>query len=103
MIMPLTTANPEVIDGIEYPYLGLSMAMMPDWRETSVGAMVAVELQLFRVTAAGKIERALDAEGLPVCRHMSFGDAFALPDPDLADAMTRVLSAVQDYITAKGI
>jgi hypothetical protein len=101
--MPLTTKHPEVIDGIEYPYFGLSMAMMPDWRENNIGAMVAVELPLFRIDRRGRVIRAVDEEGNQISRHMSFGDAFALPDPDLAAAMVAVLDAVQDYITAKGI
>jgi hypothetical protein len=54
--MPLTTSKPEVIDDIEYPYMGLSMAMMPSWRERDIGAMVAAELTLFRIDEAGKIE-----------------------------------------------
>lgn len=102
--MPLTTANPELIDGIEYPYLGLSMAMQPDWRETGMGAQVAVSLHPFRVTETGTIERAL-RDGIPVQRSLSFGDAFALEetDPDIATAIVGILTAVQGYITAKGI
>jgi hypothetical protein len=101
--MPLTTSHPEIIDGEEYPYFGLSMAMMPDWRPNDIGAMVAVELPLFRIDAEGKVIRAMNEDGQQVSRHMSFADAFALPDPDLAEAMTAVLDAVQAYITAKGI
>lgn len=99
--MPLTTSNPEIIDGIVYPYLGLSMAMMPEWRETDIGGMTAVELSLFRVTEDGKIERAM-RDGKPVTRNVSFSDAFA-DDPDLATAVGGILAAVQGYVTAKGL
>lgn len=99
--MPLTTSNPEIIDGIEYPYLGLSMAMMPEWQETDVSGMVAVELSLFRVTEDGKIERAM-RDGKPVTRNASFANAFT-EDTDLTTAVGGILSAVQGYITAKGL
>lgn len=102
--MPLTTANPEIIDDVAYPYLGLSMAMQPDWRPSSMGAQVAVALHPFRVTEAGTIERAV-RDGIPVQRSLSFGDAFALEDTDpaIATAILGILSAVQGYITAKGL
>ena len=100
--MPLTTSNPEIIDGIEYPYLGLSMAIMPEWQETNVGGMVAVELSLFRITEEGKVERAM-RDDKPVTRGASIGNAFAPGDSDLATAVVGILSAVQGYITAKGL
>lgn len=102
--MPLTTSKPEIIDGVEYPYLGLSMAMAPDWRPTGMGAMVAVTLFPYRITETGTIERAM-RDGQPVDRCLSFGDAFALEgtDPDIATAIAGILSAVQGYITAKEI
>lgn len=102
--MPLTTATPEVIDGISYPYLGLSMAMQPEWRATSLGAQVAVALHPFRVTEAGQIERAV-RDGIPVQRSLTFGDAFAMEetDPAIAAAIIGILTAVQSYLTAKGL
>lgn len=102
--MPLTTSNPEIIDGIAYPYLGLSMAMAPAWRTDGMGAMVAVTLYPYRVKEDGTIERAL-RDGQPVDRCLSFGDAFALEssDPDMAQAAIGILTAVQGYLTAKGV
>jgi hypothetical protein len=98
--MPLTTSKPEVIDDIEYPYMGLSMAMMPSWRERDMGAMVAAELTLFRIDEAGKIEIAR-IEGKPVTRSVSFGDAFA--SAEAAEAVATILGAVQAYITAQEV
>jgi hypothetical protein len=101
--MPLTTSNPEIVDGVEYPYFGLSMAMMPSWGETSLGAMIAVEFPIFRVDAEGTIVRAVDEDGKHISRHLSFADAFASDDPDLQQAIATVLGAIQAYITAKDI
>lgn len=102
--MPLTTTKPEIVNGVEYPYLGLSMAMSPDWRPNNLGAMVAVTLYPYRITESGDIERAM-RDGQPVDRCLSFGDAFALEqsDPDMAQAAVGILTAVQSYLTAKGI
>lgn len=102
--MPLITTNPEIIDGVEYPYLGLSMAMQPDWRESDIGAQVAVALHPYRVTAGGVIERA-QRDGAIVQRSLGFGDAFEheAADPDIAQAIAGILSAVQAYITARGV
>jgi hypothetical protein len=101
--MPLTTSNPEIVDGVEYPYFGLSMAMMPIWGESNLGAMIAVEFPIFRVDSEGKVVRAVDEDGKFISRHRSFADAFASDDPDLQAAIATVLGAVQAYITAKGI
>lgn len=99
--MPLVTQNPEIIDGVEYPYLGLSMAMQPDWRESSMGAQCAVAFHPYRVTEDGKIERAM-RDGYPVQRSISFGDAFT-EDADSRAAAEGILAAVQGYLTAKGL
>lgn len=102
--MPLTTSNPEIIDGITYPYLSLSMAMAPEWREQGMGAQVACEFIPYRVTETGQVEKAV-RDGRPVSRSLAFGDAFgqAASDSDLGAAVEGILSAVQGYLTARGL
>ena len=97
--MPLITSNPELIDGQEYPYLGISMAVSPQWRERDLGAMVAVRFTPYRVAEDGTIVPS------GVDRVVVYGDAFtaAESDPDVAAFVQAFLASVQAFVTAKGI
>ena len=97
--MPLITSHPELIDGVEYPYLGISMAVTPQWRERDLGAMVAVRFTPFRVAEDGTIVPS------GVDRAVVYGDAFAAAasDPDVAAFVQSFLESVQAFITAKGL
>lgn len=97
--MPLTTSNPEIIDGVEYPYLAIHVAMSPQWRESDMGAMVAARFPLYRIDENGHIEQS------GTDRSLVLADAFAQAenDPAIAEFVRTFLAAVQTLVTAKGI
>lgn len=97
--MPITTQNPIPDPAGDYDRLGIQLAISPVWHESDVGAAVAIRLTPYRVNADGTIEQSTDA------RSVVYGDAFAAAadDPALAAAVTQIMSALQDFITAKGI
>ena len=97
--MPIITSNPEIVDDHEYPYLGISMAVSPQWRESDMGAMVAVRFMPYRVAEDGTLVQS------GTDRAVVYPDAFAAAasDPDVAAFVQSFLASVQAFVTAKGI
>ena len=52
--MPIQSTNPIVVDGIEYPYYTVNLAISPLVKETEVGASVAMRLTPYRELEGGK-------------------------------------------------
>jgi hypothetical protein len=96
--MPIQSTNPIVVDGVEYPYYTVNLAISPIVRETSVGASVAMRLTPYRETEEGKTD-VLQGHDRPVV----YLDVFESEDMPAENAAYNILATIQQYITEKGL
>lgn len=106
--MPVASTNPLVVDGVEYPYYGVTIMGEPSWEPARVGARVVVALWPYRIDEQGQIQRPM-VDGYPDdsrVRRFVYGDAYeaAATDPALAAALSAIMAGgVQGFVTAKGL
>lgn len=115
--MPFTLKTPVVVDGVEYPYAGVSLVTSPGFGESNVNARVVLNLDPYRIDEDGKVRRPMksvqfvDADGNivnsdapdlshSVSRVFSNAYAAAASDPALASALTAISAAIQQFISA---
>ena len=96
--MPITSTNPIVKDGIEYPYFTINLAVSPFIQETNIGGSCAMRLTPYRVTKDGTFEF-LEEDTIP----FSYLDVFSSGDADLIKATTSIMGAIQQFIIDKKI
>ena len=96
--MPIQSTNPIVVDGIEYPYYTVNLAISPLVKETSVGASVAMRLTPYRETETGTLE-VLQGHDRPVV----YLDVFASEDVPAETAAYNILATIQQFVTDKGL
>lgn len=92
---PIETAHPE----IPYDKLGVSLSISPIWKPTDVEAAVAIRAVPYRVLPNGAIDKSEDRAW-----SWATGSAFedSISDPALAEASTALMTAIQNFLTAKG-
>ena len=96
--MPIQSTNPIVVDGVEYPYYTVNLAISPLVKETEVGASVAMRLTPYRELEGGRAD-VLQGHDTPVV----YLDVFASEDVPAETAAYNILSVIQQYITEKGL
>lgn len=96
--MPITSTNPIVKDGIEYPYFTVNLAVSPFIQETNIGGSCAMRLTPYRVKEDGTFEF-LEEDAIP----FSYLDVFSSGDADLIKATTSIMGAIQQFIIDKKI
>ncbi len=96
--MPIQSTNPIVVDGVEYPYYTVNLAISPIVRETEVGASVAMRLTPYRETETGTLS-VLQGHDRPVV----YLDVFASEDIPAEAAAYNILATIQQYIVEKGL
>jgi len=98
--MPIITTKPVQNPAGDYDRLGVQLAISPMYKANDVGASVAIRMVPYRENEDGSTERLDDQD-----RSVVYGDAFeaAQTDPDLAQAVTTIMTALQTFITAKGL
>jgi hypothetical protein len=98
--MSISAKTPTVVDGIEYPYLAVSMAVSPIYGETAVSGCMALTAVPYRTDNDGLIHYAHDH-----AKRMSVGDIFqkAQTDPLFAQALTTIYGALGQYIYDAGL
>jgi hypothetical protein len=94
--MPIQSTNPIVVDGIEYPYYTVNLAISPLVKETEVGASVAMRLTPYRETEGGKTDL-LQGYDTPVV----YLDVFASEDMPAENAAYNILGIIQQFIIEK--
>ena len=102
MPQPITFSSPIHIDGADYPYTLINLAISPLLKGipiTGIGASVALKLTPFRITEQG-IDINYDNP-----KPLIFPDAFesAINDPDLGVCVQAINDAIQAYLLAKGV
>ena len=98
--MPIQSSNPISVDGVEYPYLLVSLAVSPTVKPGGVvGASVALNLVPYRTVGN-------DIEKLPQhSKVLSYLDVFAdsTTDGALSSSVQKIMEELQDFITSKGL
>lgn len=95
--MKLTSTKPTIIDGVEYPFLAVTLAMSPLWKP-NIGASVAIRFTPFRELQDGSYESLPDQP-----KAISLLDIFesAQGDPAFEDAIQGFMSTLQILVNNK--
>lgn len=95
--MPLTSTNPIIVDGQEYPFYLVNLSISP--YDAPNGASVAMRLTPYRNVELGGIEQLPDH-----AKAISILDVFevAETDPAFEKAVLSIMSTLQQFIDDKG-
>jgi hypothetical protein len=95
--MPITSSNPTIKDGEEYPYFGINLAISPLWTNPSyVGGSVAMQLTPYRMDANNQVDK-LSEEA----KALVYFNVFEENDPALLEAVTTIMGALQKFVIDK--
>jgi hypothetical protein len=98
--MAIISTKPTIVDGVEYPLLLVNLAISPIIHEGGhIGASVAMRLTPYR-QINDVIEQLPDH-----AKAVSYFDVFkeAESDPEIASAVTKIMTGLQEFITDKGL
>lgn len=96
--MPIQSTNPIIVDGVEYPYYTVNLAISPLVKDTEVGASVAMRLTPYRELDGGAPD-VLQGYDTPVV----YLDVFASEDVPAETAAYNILGTIQQFVTDKGL
>ena len=97
--MPLTSNNPTVVDGVEYPYYLINLAISPLIKPSDVGGSVAIRFTPYRVLEDGSPESLGNDYQTPIV----YMDVFESNDTDALQATSVIMGALQEFINAKNL
>lgn len=97
----MTTNKPITINGVTYDKVAASLSSMPLFEETEVKQTVAIRLQYFTKDQDGNVIRPENPSQYDV--PIVYGDIAASQDADAIAAFTKITTAIQEYINAKGL
>jgi hypothetical protein len=98
--MAIQSTNPTIVNGVEYPLLLVNLAISPIVHTGGIiGASVAMRLTPYR-EVGGDIEQLPDH-----AKAVSYFDVFkeAESDAEIASAVTKIMTGLQEFITDKGL
>ena len=98
--MAIISTQPTIVDGVEYPYLLVNLAISPVVHDGgNIGASVAMRLTPYREISGG-IEQLRD-----YAKAVSYFDVFkeAESDAEIASAIEKIMTGLQEFITDKGL
>lgn len=98
--MAITSTKPTIVDGVEYPLLLVNLAISPVVHEGGqIGASVAMRLTPYREIPGG-IEQLPD-----YAKAVSYFDVFkeAETDPEIAAAIEKIMTGLQEFINDKNL
>lgn len=96
--MPIQATTPLIVDGVEYPYYTVNLAISPLVKPTEIGASVAMRLTPYREMESGVLD-VLTGYDRPVV----YLDVFASEDMPAENAAYNILGIIQQFITEKGL
>ena len=96
--MPITSTNPIEVDGVEYPYFMINLAISPLVKPNDIGASVAMRLTPYRVLEDGSSE-SLPDNSTPI----TYMDVFESGDTDAINAAMSIMGALQTFINEKNL
>jgi len=98
--MAIKSTQPTIVNGIEYPYLLINLAISPIIHNGGkIGVSTAMQLTPYRETSEG-IEQLSD-----YAKAVSYFDIVkeAESDPEIASAVKQITNGIQEFITDKGL
>lgn len=98
--MAITSTQPTIVDGVEYPLLLVNLAISPVIHEGGhIGASVAMRLTPYR-QINDTIEQLPDH-----AKAVSYFDVFreAETDAEIASAVEKIMTGLQEFINDKGL
>lgn len=96
--MPITSNNPIEVDGVEYPYFMVNLAISPLVKPTDIGGSVAMRLTPYRVLEDGSSESLPDNSTA-----ITYLDVFESGDADAINAAATIMGALQTFINDKNL
>ena len=96
--MPIQSTNPIVVDGVEYPYYTVNLAISPLIKDAEIGASVAMRLTPYRELPGGKPDVLQGHD-----RAVVYLDVFASEDVFAETAAYNILGIIQQFILEKGL
>lgn len=95
--MKIKSAKPTIVNGVEYPFLAVSLSMSPLWKP-NLGASVAIRLTPFRELEDGTFDILKDQP-----KAVSLLDIFeaADGDPHFEDAVQGIMKTLQTLVDNK--
>ena len=97
--MPIQSTNPVTVEGVEYPYFMINLAISPLVKPTAIGGSVAMRLTPYRVLEDGSSESLGADYQVPVV----YMDVFESGDADAMQATGTIMMALQGFINAKNL
>lgn len=96
--MPIQSKNPTIVDGIEYPYFLVNLAMSP--YNAPNGVSIALNLTPYRNLELGGIEQLPDH-----AKAISLLDIFEVAehDPAFEKAVTGIMDTIQTLVNDKDL
>jgi hypothetical protein len=96
--MPIISSNPTIVDGVEYPYFLINLAISP--YDAPNGASVALRLTPYRNLELGGIVQLPDhAKGVSILDVFQVAES----DPAFEKAVEGIMNTLQTFITEKGL
>lgn len=98
--MAITSTQPTIVDGVEYPLLLVNLAISPVIHEGGqIGASVAMRLTPYR-QVGDTVEQLPDH-----AKAVSYFDVFkeAETDAEIASAIEKIMTGLQEFINDKGL
>lgn len=97
--MKLVSSKPTIVDGVEYPFLAVSLSMSPIWKP-NMGASIAIRFTPFRELEDGTFESLDDRP-----KAISLFDIFeaADGDPHFEEAVQGILKTLQTLADNKNL
>lgn len=97
--MPLISTQPVIVDGKEYPFLALNMAVSPFWQPQYVGGSIALRFTPFRYDENHNVEKLENSDYQKV---ISLMDVFDNGTPEEKDIANKIMLQIQELINYKG-
>lgn len=95
--MKLVSSKPTIVEGVEYPFLAVSLSMSPIWKP-NMGASIAIRFTPFRELEDGTFESLIDKP-----KAISMLDVFEIAEGDvvLEDTVRSIMTSLQTLINEK--
>lgn len=102
--MPIQSTTPTIVDGVEFPYLTVNLAISPLVKSDAIGGSIALKLTPYRVktTEEGGGFETLDYQPKQVV-YLDVFETVAQGDIDLGKAVTTIMTGIQQFIIDKGL
>jgi hypothetical protein len=97
--MPLISTQPTIVDGKEYPFLALNMAVSPFWQPQYVGGSIALRFTPFRYDENHNVEKLENPDYQKV---VSMMDVFENGTAEEKDIANKIMLQIQELINYKG-